>query len=89
MRWVERFLEPFVDHELEQVSHATGVVRLVVVPADELEEVFVQLHAGALIEDARVGVVNKVRTHNGVLGVGQYVLEIGFTGVFMAAEISV
>ena len=82
MRWVERFLESFIDHELEQVSHAIGVAPLVVVPADELEEVFVQLHAGALIVDARVGAVNEVRAHDGILGVSQYAFEVGLARVF-------
>ena len=45
-------LDALVDHQLEQVAHAVAVAPLVVVPADQLEEAVVQLHAGALVEDA-------------------------------------
>ena len=64
-------------------SHAVGVASL----SYQLElEVFVQLHAGALVEDARVGAVNEVRARRRPR-CRPYV-QNGFTGVFMAAEIS-
>jgi len=44
-------LQTFFDHVFQQISHAIAVAPLVVVPTHELEEAFVQLEAGALIEN--------------------------------------
>ena len=55
----------------EQVAHTAGVAPLVVVPADELDEVRVERDAGLGVEDGGVGVAVHVRGDNVVFGVGE------------------
>ena len=62
-RWPDAALErrqPFDDHVLQQVDAAVAVAPLVVVPADQLEEVRVQLDRAAGVVDARALVVDEV-----------------------------
>ena len=56
-------------HVGEQVEHAAGVAPLVVVPADELDEVVVEGDAGLGVEDGGVGVAVQIGGDNIVLGV--------------------
>lgn len=55
----------------EQVEDTTAVAPLVVVPADELDEVLVERDAGLGVEDGRGGVAVHVRGDDLVLGVGE------------------
>jgi hypothetical protein len=55
----------------EEVEDTAGVAPLVVVPADELDEVVVERDTGLGIEDGGVGVAVHVGGHNLVLGVSE------------------
>src|SRR5206468_3018024 len=50
----------------------------VVVPRDELEELWIELDAGAGVEDGRVLVVDEIRRDHFVTRVSEDVLEVGF-----------
>ena len=69
----------------KQVAHTAGVAPLVVVPADELDEVGVERDAGLGVEDGGVGVAVQVRGDDLVFGVGEdaciYVNTKGLIGV--------
>ena len=54
-----------------QVEYATAVTPLVVVPADKLDEVGVELDTGLGVEDGRVGVAVQVAGDDLVLSVGE------------------
>src|SRR5204863_350669 len=73
------------DHHLRQLRHAAGVAPLVVVPADELEEVLVELDAAARVEDRGAAVVDEVAGDDLVLGVAQDALEVGLGGLLHRA----
>ena len=62
-------------HVLDQVDDAAAVAKLVVVPADELDKRVVQRDAGLGVEDAGVGVADKVGRHNLVLSVAENALD--------------
>jgi hypothetical protein len=64
-----------------QVDHAVGVAPLVVVPADELEEVLVQLDRRAGVEDRRALVVDEVGRDDLVVGVAEDALQVGLGGL--------
>ena len=66
---------------LEQVDAAIGVTPLVVVPGDELEELVVQFHAGACVENAGAGVVDEVAGDDLILGVAKDALEVSLAGL--------
>src|SRR3954466_7227169 len=53
-------LEHLRRHHLRQFRHAAGIAPLVVVPADELEEVLVQFDGAAAVEDRRARIVDEV-----------------------------
>ena len=55
----------------QEVQDTSAVAPLVVVPADELDEVLVQGDTGLGIEDGRVGVAVQVRGDDIVLSVGK------------------
>lgn len=55
----------------QKVKDTSGVAPLVVVPADELDEVVVERDTGLGVEDRAVGVAVQVRGDNIVLGVGK------------------
>src|SRR5206468_11634234 len=69
-------------HVFEQVGHAATVPPLVVVPAHELEEAFVQLDARAGVVNGRGGAVDEVAAHHFVGGVFEDAFEVGFCGLF-------
>src|SRR5436190_18999647 len=73
------------DHHLRQLRHAAGVAPLVVVPADELEEVLVELDAAARVEDREAADVDEVAGDDLVLGVAQDALEVGLGGLLHRA----
>jgi len=56
-------------HVAEQVEHTTAVAPLVVVPADELDEVLVQADAGLGVEDGRGRVTVQVAGDEVVLAI--------------------
>src|SRR5688572_7462799 len=62
---------------LQQVDTTVRVTPLVVVPADELEELRVQLHRGARVVDAGARVVDEVARDDLVIGVAEDALEVG------------
>src|SRR5205814_5548992 len=78
-------LQHLRDHELGQLRHAAGVAPLVVVPADELEEVLVELDAAAGVEDRGAAVVDEVARDDLVLGVAHDVFQIGLGGLLHRA----
>lgn len=53
----------------QKIEHTAGVAPLVVVPADELDEVVVEGDTGLGIEDGRVAVAVQVGGHDFILGV--------------------
>ena len=53
----------------DEIAHAARVAPLVVVPADELDEVLVERDTGLGVEDGRVGVLVHVGGHDLVFGV--------------------
>ena len=55
----------------QEVQDTSAVAPLVVVPADQLDEVVVQGDTGLGIEDGRVGVAVQVRGDDIVLGVAK------------------
>jgi len=55
----------------EEITHPPGVAPLVVVPSDELDEIFVELNTCGGIEDGGGGVADEVSGHDSVLGVGE------------------
>src|SRR5438477_4360221 len=70
----------FSNHVLDQIHATIGITPFVVVPANELEEAFVELDAGAGVENAGMGVVDEVGRHHLVARVSEDALEIGLTG---------
>ena len=70
----------------EQVTHTAGVAPLVVVPADQLDEVGIERDAGLGVEDGGVGVAVQVRGDDFVFGVGEdaciYVNTKSLTGMW-------
>jgi hypothetical protein len=59
-----------------EVDHPIRVTPLVVVPGDDLVEVFVEGEAGLLVVDRGVGVVEDVGGNDLVLSVAQHALEL-------------
>jgi hypothetical protein len=55
----------------DEVDDAVGVSPLVIVPADELDEVVVERDTGLGIEDGRVVVAVEIARDNLVLGVAE------------------
>src|ERR1051325_152836 len=74
--YFSRSLNSLLDHELQQIGHAAAVAPFVVVPAHELEEPFVQLDAGTLVEDRRRLAMDEVRAHDFILRVIENALQV-------------
>jgi hypothetical protein len=55
----------------QEVQDTSAVSPLIVVPADQLDEVLVERDTGLGVKDGRVGVTNQISRDNLVLGVGE------------------
>ena len=64
-----------------QVQHAVGVSRFVVIPRDKLDKVFRQGDSSLLVKDGRVGVTNEIRRDNILTLVSQNTLHLSVTGI--------
>ena len=65
---------------LDQLQHLVGVANLIVVPRHNLHEGVGQGDAGVSIEDGSTGVTQKVRGHDGLVGVAQDALQLALRG---------
>ncbi len=61
-----------------QVDNSGGVTVFVVVPGDQLDELWRQLDTGGSVEDGRSGVTQEVRGDNSVFSVTQDTLQLTF-----------
>ncbi|KAI8439274.1 hypothetical protein MSG28_013111 [Choristoneura fumiferana] len=67
---------------LDEIDDSAGVAILIVVPADQLDEVVVEGDASGSVEDGGVSVSDEVRGHHLVLGVAEHTLH-GSLGSFL------
>lgn len=63
---------------LDQVDDTAGVAEFVIVPGDELDELWAQLDTSGSIEDGGTVVTDEVRRNNFVFSVSQNALQWAF-----------
>jgi hypothetical protein len=66
----------------KQIAHPARVTPLVIVPSDQLDEVFVELDASGSIKDGRSGVADEISGDNGVFGIFDDALVFAFGSRF-------
>ena len=74
-------LQTFADDVFHEIDHAVAVAPLIVIPADELEELAVQLDAATGVEHGTALVVDEVGAHHFVAGPAENALEVGLAGL--------
>src|ERR1041384_7015953 len=73
-------LQPFLNHELHQVSEPAAITPFIVVPAYQLEEAFVEFDVGTLIENGRIVRMNEIGTNYLIGGVIKNTFKIALAG---------